>query len=62
MNNTRRCPVCEKKYDRSEMLYTKDCQGITFRLVCGNCYKKVMSKGYDGEYYTSEDENIDEDY
>ena len=58
--DVRYCPVCEKKVDRSDMYYTKDCHGITFRLLCYDCYKKAMAKGYDGEYYTEEDECIDE--
>lgn len=57
------CPICGKQVDREEMSWTRDCHGITFRLVCGSCYDKVMGeKGYDGEYYTEADENIYEDY
>jgi hypothetical protein len=44
------------------MLFTHDCHGITFRLVCWECYQKVMAKGYDGEYYTDADEQIEDDY
>lgn len=44
------------------MIFTRDCHGITFRLVCLGCYDKVMYKGYDGEYYTEADECIDWDY
>lgn len=45
------------------MLFTHDCHGIPFRLVCWDCYEKVMEeKGYDGEYYTEADECIDWDY
>lgn len=54
----RTCPVCEKDYDRADMLYSRDCHGIIFRLVCAKCYQKVMAKGYDGEYYTEADENF----
>lgn len=43
------------------MLFTKDCHGITYRLVCYNCYKKLMDKGYDGEYYDASDENLSAD-
>lgn len=43
------------------MLFTKDCHGITYRLVCYNCYKKLMDKGYDGEYYDVSDENLSAD-
>ena len=44
------------------MDFTYDCHGIPFRLVCFECYDKIMDeKGYDGEYYTELDENIWED-
>lgn len=42
--------------------FTRDCHGIPFRLVCSDCYDKVMDKGYDGEYYTEFDECIEPDY
>ena len=35
---------------------------IPFRLVCDRCYQRIMSKGYDGEYYTEADEQIEDDY
>jgi len=54
------CPECGKKVDRADMYYTKDCHGITFRLLCMDCYEKAMAKGYDGEYYTEADECFDE--
>lgn len=38
------------------------CHGIPFRLVCDRCYQRIMSKGYDGEYYTEADEQIEDDY
>lgn len=60
--NKRTCPVCGKEKDRNLMSFTHDCWGIPFRLVCFDCYDKVMAKGYDGQYYTSADENIDYDY
>lgn len=70
------CPICGKKieYDESfrEVDYLKnnpvavmstDCHGIPFRMVCMDCYDKIMdTKGYDGEYYTELDECIDYDY
>lgn len=56
------CPCCNNKVDRSDMQFTRDCHGITFRLVCYKCYDKLMAKGYDGEYYSSSDECIDYDY
>jgi formate dehydrogenase maturation protein FdhE len=56
------CPVCGKEVERSNMLFTHDCHGIPFRLVCSRCWEKLMSKGYDGEYYTEADEQIEPDY
>lgn len=56
------CPVCKGEFQREDMTFTRDCHGITFRLVCFGCYEKVMEKGYDGEYYTEADECIEEDY
>lgn len=56
------CPVCEKKVYQDEMQYTRDCHGITFRLVCWDCYNRLMEKGYDGEYYDETDEQIEDDY
>lgn len=58
LDDIRTCPVCKRKAERGDMLYTKDCNGFLFRLVCFNCYEKLMAKGYDGEYYTGADENI----
>ena len=60
--DTRICPVCKKEVDRSEMSFTRDCYGITFRLVCWDCYDELMEKGYDGEYYDETDECLDYDY
>lgn len=56
------CPVCKGEFQREDMAFTRDCHGITYRLVCFDCYDKVMGKGYDGEYYTEADECIEEDY
>ena len=57
------CPVCKREHVREDMLFTHDCHGIPFRLVCYDCYEKIMdSKGYDGEYYTELDEDIWGDY
>lgn len=56
------CPVCKGEFLREDMTFTRDCHGITYRLVCFDCYDKVMGKGYDGEYYTEADEYIEEDY
>lgn len=57
-----RCQVCGKDYSRTDMQFTHDCHGIPFRLVCYKCYPRCMAKGYDGQYYTEADENIDEEY
>lgn len=52
----RTCPVCGHQVQRSDMQFTRDCNGIPFRLVCWDCYDQLMAKGYDGEYYTEADE------
>ena len=63
MNDPRICPECGKEYDRSEMNFSKDCNGIPFRLLCFGCLERIYEKkGYDGEYYTEADECIDWDY
>ena len=62
MMDKRMCPVCEKTVDRNDMAFTRDCHGIVFRLVCYDCYNKLMEKGYDGEYYTEADECLEYDY
>ena len=65
-DDIRMCENCEREVKREvkreDMLYTRDCHGITCRLVCCDCYSKLMAKGYDGEYYTENDENFDYDY
>jgi len=61
-SDKRVCPVCEKETERADMYFTRDCQGIPFRLVCWKCYDKLMSRGYDGQYYTEADECIDYNY
>ena len=61
-DDIRMCENCEREVKREDMLYTRDCHGITFRLVCYDCYNKLMAKGYDSEYYTENDENFDYDY
>ena len=61
-DDKRICPECEKEVDRSDMQFTRDCHGITFRLLCYKCYDKVMAKGYDGQYYTEADECLDYEY
>lgn len=56
------CQCCQKEVERNDMLYTRDCHGITFRLVCSDCYRKLMAKGYDGVHYDENDECLDEEY
>ena len=56
------CRNCGKEKKREEMTFTTDCHGIPFRLVCYECYDKLMEKGYDGQYYTELDEQIEPDY
>lgn len=56
------CNYCNGKFERDEMMFTKDCHGIVLRLVCKKCYHKLMAKGYDGAYYTEADEQIEADY
>ena len=60
--DVRICPTCGKEVVRDDMLFTHDCHGIAFRLVCFDCYEKLMAKGYDGQYYDEADECLDEDY
>ena len=62
MSDIRICPACNKEVERNDMDFTRDCHGITYRLVCFDCYDKLMAKGYDGEYYTEADECLDWDY
>ena len=59
MDDIRICPECEKEVPRHDMLFTHDCHGIPFRLLCSKCYEKAMKKGYDGEYYSALDECLD---
>lgn len=58
------CPLCEKMHRRDDMVWSHDCHGIPYRLVCMNCYDKILDseEGYDGEYYDECDENLDYDY
>ncbi len=61
--DNRICPICKRYYERKNMLFTRDCHGITYRLVCYKCYPNIMmEKGYDGEYYTEANECIEYEY
>lgn len=63
MKDLRVCRSCGREFERNEMLFTTDCYGIPFRLVCMECYEELMKDGYDGQrYYAGIDECIDEDY
>ena len=42
MEEKRICQVCQKEFPRSSMSWTHDCHGIPFRLVCSECFDKVM--------------------
>ena len=56
------CTNCGKEFEREDMLFTTDCQGIACRLVCHKCYDKLMANGFDGQYYDERDECLDDDY
>lgn len=59
----RTCRCCGKEVDRWDMEFTTDCYGIPFRLVCLDCYDKLMEYGYDGQrYYDGIDERVEPDY
>lgn len=59
---SRICSECGREVAKIDTTFTKDCHGIPFRLVCWDCYNRVMEKGYDGEYYSEADEQIEDDY
>lgn len=59
MIDLRTCEECEKVCNRNEMLWSRDCRGIEFRLLCKDCWEEVMENGYDGEYYDECDECLD---
>ena len=44
-------PICYSEVEMDDMLFTKDCRGFPYRLVCWKCYKTLMQKGFDGVYY-----------
>lgn len=62
-DDTRECPECGCEVKREDMVWSHDCHGITYRLLCPDCYERIMDEqGYDGEYYSEYDECIDYDY
>ena len=42
----RTCPVCNREVERNDMNFTRDCHGITFRLVCNDCWEKLSVLKY----------------
>ena len=44
MSDIRICPICGKEVERNDMQYTRDCHGITYRLVCIDCYDEIMDE------------------
>ena len=47
MSDIRECACCGKQVERNDMQFTRDCHGIPFRLVCLDCYDKIMDeKGF----------------
>lgn len=60
-NAVHECAECKRKFKRAEMTWSYDCHMIPFRLLCFDCWDKILQeKGYDGEYYTAFDECIDD--
>lgn len=37
------CPCCGKEVERADMQFTRDCHGITFRLLCWKCYEQLFN-------------------
>lgn len=37
------CPICGKEVSRSDMIFSHDCHGIPFRLICYPCYAMIKS-------------------
>lgn len=62
MDELRECKRCGKLTPKFELSFSYDCHGIPFRPICLDCLEKVHIIGYDGEYYTEFDEQIDDDY
>lgn len=57
------CPACGETMRGLDAMWTYDCHGITYRQVCPKCHDKIMGgRGYDGQYYTEADENLELDY
>ena len=58
-----KCPICGHLFPRKQMVFSRDCHGIPYRLLCTDCCENIYNTvGYDGQYYTELDENIEEDY
>lgn len=55
----RECPECDCEVLREDMRWTLDCHGIAYRLLCMDCWREAMAKGYDGEEYDGYDECLD---
>ncbi len=55
------CQRCGERVPGATLKWTKDCHGISYRKVCRRCYEWYRGRGYDGEYYTEADENIEPD-
>ncbi len=63
MSDIRICPECGKEVERADMSFSRDCHGITMRLLCHKCLDKIYAaRGYDGVYYSDADEQVDADY
>ena len=43
MDDVRTCPVCGREVPRSDMDFSRDCHGITYRLLCFDCLEKIYS-------------------
>ena len=58
------CPICGGRFKKADMLFSFDCHGIPLRLVCYDCFEDIMygEPGYDGCYYSDQEECLDECY
>lgn len=46
-NKIRICQSCGAEVKQSEMSYTRDPDGLQYRLVCSKCYDELMKSGHD---------------